>query len=89
MTKLLEVLANYVATKKRGKNGKTYESPRIYLPTKLTCDSGFPLGGRVVRVRVRAEGKRLLIEKASRKDLSRFGESLPKRAKRRKRRRNR
>jgi hypothetical protein len=82
MRELLEVLANYVATRKRGKNGKTYESPRIYLPTKLTCDSGFPLGGRLVRVRVRVEGRRLLIEKASKKDLGRFGELSVKRVRR-------
>ena len=79
MIKMLEVLANYVATRKRGKNGKTYESPRIYLPTKLTCDSCFPMSGRLVRVRVRVEGKRLLVERASKKDLARFGE-LPENA---------
>jgi len=89
MIKLLEVLANYVATRKRGKNGKTYESPRIYLPTKLTCDSGFPMPGRLVRVRVRIEGRRLLIERASKKDLERFGELPAKRTKRRKRRKSR
>jgi len=89
MIKLLEVLANYVATRKRGKNGKTYESPRIYLPTKLTCDSGFPLTGRMTRVRVRAMGRRLVIEKASRKDFERFGELPVKRTKRKKRRKSR
>jgi hypothetical protein len=89
MMELLEVLANYVATRKRGKNGKTYESPRIYLPTKLTCDSGFPLAGRLVRVRVRVDGRRLFIEKASKKDLGRFGELPPKRTKRKKRRKSR
>jgi hypothetical protein len=88
MIELLEVLANYVATRKRGKNGKTYESPRIYLPTKLTCDSGFPLAGRLVRVRVRVEGRRLFIEKASKKDLDRFGELPLKRTKRKKRRKS-
>jgi len=86
MIELLEVLANYVATRKRGRNGKTYESPRIYLPTKLTCDSAFPLAGRLVRVRVRAEGRRLLVERASRRDLERFGELPTKRKRRRKRR---
>jgi len=84
--KLLEVLANYVPTRKRGKNGKTYESPRIYLPTKLTCDSGFPLTGGAVRVRVRVDGRRILVERASKKDLERFGE-LPTRRRRRHRRR--
>jgi hypothetical protein len=89
MIELLEVLANYVATRKRGNNGKTYESPRIYLPTRLTSDSGFPLTGRLVRVRVRVEGRRLFIEKASKKDLGRFGELPPKRTKRKKRRKSR
>ena len=89
MIELLEVLANYVATRKRGKNGKTYESPRIYLPTKPTCDSGFPMLGRLVRVRVRVEGRRLLIERASKKDLERFGELPARRTKRKKRRRSR
>jgi hypothetical protein len=86
MIELLEVLANYVATRKRGRNGKMYESPRIYLPTKLTCDSAFPLAGRLVRVRVRVEGRRLLVERASRRDLERFGELPTKRKRRRKRR---
>jgi hypothetical protein len=89
MSELLEVLANYVATRKRGNNGKTYESPRIYLPTRLTSDSGFPLSGRLVRVRVKVEGRRLFIEKASKKDLGRFGELPRKRTKRKKRRKGR
>jgi hypothetical protein len=80
---MLEVLANYVATRKRGKNGKTYESPRIYLPTKLACDSAFPFSGRMVRVRVRVQGGRVVVEKASRKDLERFGERPVRRKKRR------
>jgi len=84
--KMLEALANYVATRKRGRNGKTYESPRIYLPTKLTCDSAFPFVGRMIRVRVRIDGRRVLVEKASQRDLERFGE-LPIRRKRRRKRR--
>jgi hypothetical protein len=83
-TEMLEVLANYVATRKKGKNGKTYESPRIYLPTRLTGDSAFPLGGTLVRVRVRIDGRRVVVERASRKDLERFGELVVKRKKRRK-----
>jgi hypothetical protein len=85
---MLEVLANYVATRKRGKNEKTYESPRIYLPTKLTCDSAFPFTGRTVRVRIRVDGRRVIVERASRKDLERFGEATgPARRRRRRRRR--
>ena len=79
-------MANYVATRKRGKNGKTYESPRIYLPTKLTCDSAFPFSGRMVRVRVRVQGGRVVVERASKKDLERFGERPLRRKKRRKKR---
>jgi hypothetical protein len=83
---MLEVLANYVATRKRGKNGKTYESPRIYLPTKLTCDSAFPFSGSMVRVRVRVQGGRVVVERASKKDLERFGERPLRSKKRRKKR---
>jgi hypothetical protein len=45
--------------------------------------------GRLVRVRVRVVGGRLLIEKASRKDLERFGELPAKRVKGKKRRKRR
>lgn len=54
------------------------------MPTKLTCDSGFPLRAGTVRVKVRVEGRRILVEKASKKDLRRFGELLVKRKRRRK-----
>ena len=45
--------------------------------------------GRLVRVRVRVVKGSLLIAKASRKDLERFGELPPKRAKHKKRRKGR
>ena len=86
MTQMLEVLANYVATRKTGRNGKTYESPRIYLPTKLTCDSCFPFAGGTVRVRVRVDGRRLIVESASKRDMERFGEAPARKRKRRRRR---
>ncbi len=54
------------------------------MPTKLTCDSGFPLGGETVRVKVRVQGRRILVERASRKDLERFGELPIRRRRRRK-----
>lgn len=82
-------MANYVATLKRGKNGKTYESPRIYLPTKLTCDSAFPFTKATVRVRIRIDGQRLLVERASKKDLERYGELHVRRGESRVRRRKR
>jgi hypothetical protein len=47
------------------------------------------MSGRLVRVRVRVEGKRLLVERASKKDLERFGELPAKRAKRKRRRKSR
>ena len=86
MMSMLEVLANYVPTRKKGKKGRTYESPRIYLPTKLTSDSAFPFRGKIVRVRVKVEGRRLVVERASKKDLERYGEKPMKKRRRRKRR---
>ncbi len=68
-----ETVAKYVVTKKRGKGGKVYGSPRIYLPTKLTSDSSFPLRGDLVRVHIKIRGRGLLIEKASRRVLRKFG----------------
>ncbi len=86
MMSMLEVLANYVPTRKKGKKGRTYESPRIYLPTRLTSDSAFPFRGKIVRVRVKVEGRRLVVETASKKDLERYGEKPIKKRRRRKRR---
>jgi len=43
----------------------------------------------MTRVRVRVEGRRVVIEKASKKDLGRFGELPVKRTKRKKRRKGR
>ncbi len=82
----MEVLANYVPTRKKGKNGRTYESPRIYLPTKLTSDSAFPFRGKIVRVRVKIERRRLVVEMASKKDLGRGDKKPIKKRRRRKRR---
>lgn len=81
---MLETLANYVVAKKRGRGGRLYESARIYLPTKLTCDSAFPLKEDLVPVCVRIEGRRLVIERASKRALCRFGP--PRLASRRRRR---
>ncbi len=71
---------------RKGKKGRTYESPRIYLPTRLTSDSAFPFRGKIVRVRVKVEGRRLVVETASKKDLERYGEKPIKKRRRRKRR---
>lgn len=70
-----EVLANYIVTKKLTKKGKVYNSPRIYLPTKLTSDSSFPFKGDRVKVRVRIKGRHLIVEKASKRILEKLGES--------------
>jgi len=76
-----EAVASFVVTKKRMQNGRVYESPRIYLPTKLTTDSNFPFAKGSLKLYVRVAGKRLLVERAPRTVLKRFGR-LPKRPRR-------
>jgi hypothetical protein len=68
-----EAVASFVVTKKRMQNGRVYESPRIYLPTKLTTDSNFPFMKESVKLYVRVAGKRLVVERAPREVLKRFG----------------
>ncbi|MGA2460616.1 MAG: hypothetical protein ABSF82_04270 [Candidatus Bathyarchaeia archaeon] len=68
-----EAVASFVVTKKRMENGRVYESPRIYLPTKLTTDSNFPFMKGSVKLYVRVSGKRLVVERAPREVLKRFG----------------
>ena len=68
-----EGVASFVVTKKRMQNGRIYESPRIYLPTKLTTDSSFPFLGVSNKLYVRVAGKRLVVEHAPREILKRFG----------------
>lgn len=68
-----EAVASFVVTKKRMQNGRVYESPRIYLPTKLTTDSSFPFAKGSLKLYVRVAGKRLLVERAPRTILKRFG----------------
>jgi hypothetical protein len=69
-----EAVASFVVTKKRMQNGRVYESPRIYLPTKLTTDSNFPFMKGSVKLYVRVAGKRLVVERAPRAVLKRFGQ---------------
>jgi hypothetical protein len=66
-------VASFVVTKKRMQNGRIYESPRIYLPTKLTTDSNFPFMKGSLKLYVRVAGKRLVVERAPRTVLKRFG----------------
>ncbi|HYB66874.1 MAG TPA: hypothetical protein VEC43_00985 [Candidatus Acidoferrales bacterium] len=68
-----EAVASFVVTKKRMPDGRVYESPRIYLPTKLTTDSTFPFAKGSLRLYVRVAGKRLLVERAAPAVLKRFG----------------
>ena len=68
-----EAVASFVVTKKRMQNGRVYESPRIYLPTKLTTDSNFPFMKESVKLYVRVAGKRLVVERAPPEVLKRFG----------------
>ena len=70
-----EGVASFVVTKKRMPDGRVYESPRIYLPTKLTTDSSFPFAKASLRLYVRVSGKRLLVERAAPIVLKRFGRS--------------
>ncbi|HUK51204.1 MAG TPA: hypothetical protein VLV18_09210 [Terriglobales bacterium] len=82
-----EAVASFVITKKRMPDGRVYESPRIYLPTKLTTDSTFPFAKPSLRLYVRVSGDRLLVERAGPSILKRFGRGKKKihKAKRRKR----
>ena len=84
---LKEAVASFVVTKKRMPDGRVYESPRIYLPTKLTTDSNFPFAKASLRLYVRVSGKRLLVERAAPTVLRRFGRGKRKvrKVKRRKR----
>jgi hypothetical protein len=84
---LKEAVASFVVTKKRMPDGRVYESPRIYLPTKLTTDSNFPFAKGSLRLYVKVSGKRLLVERAAPTVLKRFGRVKMKvrKAKRRKR----
>ncbi len=68
-----EAVASFVVTKKRMPDGRVYESPRIYLPTKLTTDSNFPFTKESLRLYVRVSGKRLMVERAAPTVLKRFG----------------
>jgi hypothetical protein len=67
-----EAVTSYVITKKKMPDGRVYESPRIYLPTKLTTDSNFPFG-KGAMLHVRLEGRKLIVEPAALTVLRRFG----------------
>lgn len=80
-----EAVASFVISKKRMQNGRIYESPRIYLPTKLTTDSNFPFAKGSLKLYVRVLGKRLVVERAPNTVLRRFGRITTRRRRIRKR----
>lgn len=67
-----EAVTSYVITKKKMPDGRIYESPRIYLSTKLTTDSSFPFASGAL-LHVRVAGKKLTIMTAPRSVLRKFG----------------
>lgn len=80
-----EAVTSYVITKKKMPDGRVYESPRIYLPTKLTTDSNFPFG-KGAMLHVRLDGRRLIVESAATTVLRRFGKLKKTKLRKRKRR---
>jgi hypothetical protein len=80
-----EAVTSYVITKKKMPDGRVYESPRIYLPTKLTTDSNFPFG-KGAMLHVRLDGRRLIVESAAATVLRRFGKLKKTKLHKRKRR---
>ena len=67
-----EAVTSYVITRKKMPDGRIYESPRIYLPTKLTTDSNFPFG-KGTMLHVKLEGRKLVVQSAATTVLRRFG----------------
>lgn len=57
-----KIVTKFSIVKKYGKNKAVYKSPRIYLPTKLTEDSAFPLK-EGDKVQVKIVGKKLIVER--------------------------
>jgi hypothetical protein len=80
-----EAVTSYVITKKKMPDGRVYESPRIYLPTKLTTDSNFPFG-KGTMLHVKLEGRKLIVELAATTVLRRFGKLRRVKLRRKKRR---
>ncbi|MGD0424529.1 MAG: hypothetical protein ABSA92_13895 [Candidatus Bathyarchaeia archaeon] len=80
-----EAVTSYVITKKKMPDGRVYESPRIYLPTKLATDSNFPFG-KGAMLHVKLEGRKLIVEPAATPVLRRFGKLRKIKLRRKKRR---
>ncbi len=68
-----EAVAKFILSKRLVNGGKYYTSPRIYLPTKLTQDSSFPFKGDDIPIYVKIKGRKLIIQRASRKTLLKYG----------------
>lgn len=75
-----EAVTKFKLSKIVAKSGKHYSSPRIYLPTQLTQDSGFPFKGDKIHLYVKVKGRKLIVQRASRQKLLRYGklEEAPK-----------
>ncbi|MEM2901109.1 MAG: hypothetical protein QXO32_00020 [Candidatus Bathyarchaeia archaeon] len=76
-----KIVTKFSIVKKYGKNKAVYKSPRIYLPTKLTEDSAFPLK-EGDHIQVKIVGKKLMVEKIKTKSkkskqLRKFNKSNP------------
>ena len=67
-----EAVTSYVITRKKMPDGRIYESPRIYLPTKLATDSSFPFG-KGTMLHVKLEGRKLVVQSAATTVLRKFG----------------
>ena len=80
-----EAVTSYVITKKKMPDGRVYESPRIYLPTKLTTDSNFPFG-KGAMLHIKLAGRKLIVEPAATTVLRRFGKLRKLKLRRKKRR---
>jgi len=68
-----EAVAKFILSKRLVKGGRYYTSPRIYLPTKLTQDSSFPFKGDDIPIYVKIKGRKLIIQRASRQTLLKYG----------------
>ena len=66
-------MAKFILSKRLVKGGRYYTSPRIYLPTKLTQDSSFPFKGDDIPIYVKIKGRKLIIQRASRQTLLKYG----------------
>ena len=82
-----EAVTSYVITRKKMPDGRIYESPRIYLPTKLATDSSFSFG-KGTMLHVKLEGRKLVVQSAATTVLRKFGKLRKIKLQKKKRRKN-